>query len=83
MRPFTTGSYMYFVLEYVDGGSLFNHMMQRHKYSEKEAANIMKQVMFLLSLLELSYARLQNTRSATLHSLKKTQLFRNAAFADL
>lgn len=43
---FTTGSYMYFVLEYVDGGSLFNHMMQRHKYSEKEAANIMKQVRF-------------------------------------
>lgn len=41
---FTTGSYMYFVLEYVDGGSLFNHMMQRHKYSEKEAANILKQV---------------------------------------
>lgn len=43
---FTTGSYIYFVLEYVDGGSLFNHMMQRHKYSEKEAANIMKQVRF-------------------------------------
>lgn len=43
---FTTGSYMYFVLEYVDGGSLFNHMMQRHKYSEKEAANILKQVNF-------------------------------------
>lgn len=43
---FATGSYMYFVLEYVDGGSLFNHMMQRHKYSEKEAANILKQVKF-------------------------------------
>ena len=43
---FTTGSYMYFVLEFVEGGSLFNHMMQRHKYSEKEAANIVKQVTF-------------------------------------
>ena len=41
---FTTGAYMYFVLEYVEGGSLFNHMMQRHKYSEKDAANILKQV---------------------------------------
>lgn len=41
---FTTGSYLYFVLEFVDGGSLFNHMMQRQKYSEKDAANIMKQV---------------------------------------
>lgn len=41
---FTTGSYLYFVLEFVDGGSLFNHMMQRQKYSEKDGANIMKQV---------------------------------------
>lgn len=41
---FTTGAYMYFVLEYVEGGSLFNHMLQRHKYSEKDAANIVKQV---------------------------------------
>lgn len=48
---FATGSYMYFVLEYVDGGSLFNHMMQRHKYSEKEAANILKQVLEALHYL--------------------------------
>ena len=41
---FRTRAYMYFVLEYVDGGSLFNHMMARHKYSEKEAAGIVKQV---------------------------------------
>lgn len=53
---FTTWSYMYFVLEYVDGGSLFNHMMQRHKYSEKEAANIMKQVRFYW-ITEFSDAR--------------------------
>lgn len=48
---FTTGSYMYFVLEFVEGGSLFNHMMQRHKYSEKEAANIVKQVLDALVYL--------------------------------
>ena len=41
---FTTGAYMYFVLEYVEGGCLFNQMLQRHKYSEKDAANIIKQV---------------------------------------
>jgi len=48
---FTTGAYMYFVLEYVEGGSLFNHMMQRHKYSEKDAANILKQVLDALVYL--------------------------------
>ena len=70
---FTTGSYMYFVLEYVDGGSLFNHMMQRHKYSEKEAANIMKQVRFY-SVTELSYARLL-THGRNTAQLKKLSCF--------
>lgn len=76
---FTTGSYMYFVLEYVDGGSLFNHMMQRHKYSEKEAANVMKQVRFYL-VTEFSDARFLTQACNT---DKETQLFRNAAFAVL
>ena len=71
---FTTGSYMYFVLEYVDGGSLFNHMMQRHKYSEKEAANIMKQVGFY-SVSEFSDARFLTHGCNT---DKEPQLFRNA-----
>ncbi|XP_068682091.1 calcium/calmodulin-dependent protein kinase type II subunit alpha-like [Montipora foliosa] len=48
---FTTGAYMYFVLEYVEGGSLFNHMLQRQKYSEKDAANIVKQVLDALVYL--------------------------------
>lgn len=48
---FTTGAYMYFVLEYVEGGSLFNNMLQRHKYSEKDAANIVKQVLEALIYL--------------------------------
>ena len=41
---FTTGKYFYFVLEFVDGGNLFDLMMQQETYPEKEAASIFKQV---------------------------------------
>ena len=43
---FRVGNYLYFVMEYMSEGNLFEHMTQRHKYSEKEAASIMKQVRF-------------------------------------
>lgn len=41
---FSTGKYLYFVLEFVEDGNLFNVMMNRDKHSEKEAASILKQV---------------------------------------
>ena len=41
---FSVEKYLYFVMEFMAEGNLFEHMTQRQKYSEKEAASIMKQV---------------------------------------
>lgn len=44
---FRVGDFLYFVMEYMSEGSLFEHMTQRQKYGEKEAASIMKQASLL------------------------------------
>lgn len=41
---FRSGKYLYFLMEFMEGGNLFNDMMERHRYSEKEAASVIKQV---------------------------------------
>jgi serine/threonine protein kinase len=45
---FRTGKYLYFVMEFLEGGNLFNDMMSRHRYSEKEGAGITRQVMLAI-----------------------------------
>ena len=50
---FRVGNFLYFVMEYMPEGSLFEHMTQRQKYGEKEAASIMKQasLLFVIEIL--------------------------------
>ncbi|XP_020896872.1 calcium/calmodulin-dependent protein kinase type 1 isoform X2 [Exaiptasia diaphana] len=48
---FRSGKYLYFVMEFMEGGNLFNDMMERHRYSEKEAASILRQVLEALQYL--------------------------------
>ncbi|KAK3710547.1 hypothetical protein QZH41_009370, partial [Actinostola sp. cb2023] len=48
---FETAKYRYFVMEFMEGGNLFNDMMDRHRYTEKEAACILRQVLEALQYL--------------------------------
>eukprot|EP01113_Clastostelium_recurvatum_P020307 TRINITY_DN240_c0_g1_i4.p1 TRINITY_DN240_c0_g1~~TRINITY_DN240_c0_g1_i4.p1 ORF type:complete len:319 (+),score=99.38 TRINITY_DN240_c0_g1_i4:435-1391(+) len=41
---FETKKYLYLVLELVDGGELFERIVERGEYSEKDASNIVRQI---------------------------------------
>ncbi|XP_032234562.2 calcium/calmodulin-dependent protein kinase type II subunit gamma isoform X2 [Nematostella vectensis] len=48
---FRTGKYLYFVMDFLAGGNLLEDMLGRQKYSEKEAASLLRQILEALQYL--------------------------------
>jgi len=44
LEVFDNDDYFYMVLEYVTGGELFDQIVRRGRYSEKDAANVIKEI---------------------------------------
>lgn len=48
---YETSNYLFFVMELVTGGELFDHLMQKGSFSEKEASKIIRQILEALKYL--------------------------------